>query len=154
MVAFLWLTSLALLAVGGRAAFVILRERVRADQARWTAESHERREVRLAEADRGLAERALESRKLDLKERALVVEEQRLKSPNLPTTIPPDLVRRIFRWESPDAQDAERKILLDLYYEFRDCPDPWVEVRGHLVGAPDDEMPDDISRSAMGGMVS
>ncbi len=144
--------ALGVLVLGGRAAFVLLRT-LQGDALVTKARELSLAERRLEEETaRTYAERELESRKLDLKERALVAQEQRQKSAAPPTSIPPDLVRRIMRWESPDAQDGERKVLLDLYYEFRDCADPWVEVRAHLAPEPNDEPSEDIA--APGAMFS
>lgn len=83
----------------------------------------------------------LATRELDLEERKVATQEQRQRSPAVPKAIPSDLYRRITKWDSPDAQDAERKVLLDLYNEFHDAPDPWVEVRAHLPQEPSDELP-------------
>lgn len=90
------------------------------------------------------ADRALRARKLDIEERTVAIQEQRTKSPAVPAAIPPDLLRRITRWGDPSAQESERKILLDLYQEFRDLPDPWVEVRAHLAPEPADDLPQEM----------
>lgn len=90
------------------------------------------------------ADRALRTRALDIEERKVAIQENRGKSPAIPKAIPSDLYRRITKWDSPEAQDAERKILLDLYNEFHDTPDPWVEVRSHLPAEPSDEMPQEM----------
>lgn len=90
------------------------------------------------------ADRALRTRALDIEERKVAIQENRGKNPTLPKAIPSDLYRRITKWDSPEAQDAERKILLDLYNEFQDAPDPWVEVRSHLPAEPSDELPQEM----------
>ncbi len=87
----------------------------------------------------------LASRALDLSERKIRVLEVHAQGPAIPKAIPPDLYRRITSWQDQEAQEAERKILLDLYQEFRDSPDPWVEVRAHLPKAPhDDDLPTEM----------
>ncbi len=83
-------------------------------------------------------------RGLDIAERKVKVLELHTQGPAIPTSIPPDLYRRITKWMDQDAQESERKILLDLYNEFRDAPDPWVEVRSHLPKEPSDEWPTEI----------
>lgn len=79
---------------------------------------------------------AIASRKLDLEERAVAVQEQRSKGVRPPAAIPPDLMRRVLRWQDVDAQAGERKILLDLYAEFASETKPeaetWTNVRQHL----------------------
>lgn len=90
------------------------------------------------------ADRALRARKLDLEERQIAVQEQRAKSPAVPAAIPADLMRRVTRWGNADAQESERKVLLDLYNDYRDAPDPWVEVRSHLPAEPADDLPAEL----------
>lgn len=90
------------------------------------------------------ADRALRARKLDLEERAVAVQEHRVKPVSVPSSIPADLMRRVLRWADADAQQNERKILLDLYAEFSEAPDPWVEVRTHLPAEPRDELPQEM----------
>lgn len=89
-------------------------------------------------------DRALRARKLDLEERQIALHEQKAKSPAVPAAIPADLMRRVTRWGNADAQEAERKVLLDLYNDFRDAPDPWVEVRSHLPAEPSDDLPREL----------
>jgi hypothetical protein len=107
--------SLALVALGGRAVLALARDVVQ-----------------------------LAARKLDLEERTVAVVEARAKGATPPAIIPPDLFRRITKWADPSAQEAERKILLDLYFQFQDQPDPWVEVRAHLPREPQDAMSSDV----------
>lgn len=95
------------------------------------------------------ADRALRTRKLDLEERALVVTEQRTRNTVVPASIPPDLMRRISRWGTEDAQASERKILLDLYNEYHDQPDPWASVRNALPPEQNDELPQQIFSGLM-----
>lgn len=90
------------------------------------------------------ADRALRARKLDLEERAVAVQENRVKPVAIPSSIPADLMRRVLRWGDPDAQEAERNVLLNLYASFPDAPDPWVEVRSHLPAEPRDDLPAEI----------
>lgn len=92
----------------------------------------------------GRATSRIVTRALDLSERKIAVQENRQRSPAVPVSIPPDLYRRITRWGTSDAQNDERATLLDLYNEFRDSPDPWMEVRNHLPTEPEDRMSDDI----------
>lgn len=106
---------LVLLALGGRAGFAVLRSLL-----------------------------ALCQRYLDLEERRIATQELKTRSPAAPASIPPDLYRRITAWGDEDSQSNERKILLDLYEQFRDAPDPWSEVRSHLPKAPDERLPDDL----------
>lgn len=134
----------AALVGGGRAAFVLIRE------AMDTRRIERGRELGLMAArlehDRDAldAQARLQSRKLDLEERALIAQEQRQRNPAVPVAIPSDLYRRITRWGSSDAQNDERTTLLDLYNEFRDAGDPWAEVRAHLPTEPDDRASDTI----------
>jgi hypothetical protein len=86
---------------------------------------------------------ALQSRRLDLDERVIVLQETKSRPQRSPS-IPPDLLRRVTRWVDPDAQDAERKAILDLYAEFADDADPWVKVRQNLSAEPRDDIPSDI----------
>lgn len=90
------------------------------------------------------ADRALRARKLDLEERAVAVQENRVKPVAIPTAIPSDLMRRVLQWTDPEAQEGARKILLDLYQSFHDAPDPWAEVRSHLPAEPSDNLPSEI----------
>ncbi len=149
MVLLLGYCALALLAVGGRAAFVLLRDIIIDRRIAQVLDRTLRRDALNVAQERRYAERVLRSRALDLKERELKTQESRQRSPAVPTSIPSDLYRRITKWESPDAQDAERKVLLDLYSEFRDAPDPWVEVRAHLSPEPSDQLSDDIFREGI-----
>jgi hypothetical protein len=86
---------------------------------------------------------ALHSRRLDLEERVIVLQEVKSRPQRSPS-IPPDLLRRVTRWVDPDAQDAERKAILDLYAEFADDSDPWVKVRQNLSAEPRDDTSSDI----------
>lgn len=90
------------------------------------------------------ADRALRARKLDIEERQVAVLENKTKGVAVPASIPADLMRRVTRWGDPSAQDAERKVLLDLYNDFSSAADPWVEVRAHLPPEPRDEMPPEM----------
>ncbi len=81
------------------------------------------------------------TRMLDLAERRLILMENATRSASPPRGLPPDLYRRITKWGNADAQEAERKVLLDLYFEFADAADPWVEVRAHLPPEPSDDLP-------------
>lgn len=89
------------------------------------------------------ADRVLRGRKLDLEERTIALSEQKAKGAPTPTTIPPDLYRRITAWGDPMAQESERKIILDLYAEvashYPDEPQRWVEVRRLLPRPPSDD---------------
>lgn len=76
----------------------------------------------------------LVSRKLDLDERQIVLQEKRVQGPPVPASMPPDLVRRVMRWQDKDAQDAERKNLLDLFAETGS----WDNVRAVLPKELDD----------------
>ncbi len=87
---------------------------------------------------------ALVDRALGLAERKIKLLEQVAQGPAIPASIPPDLYRRITKWGNAEAAESERKILLDLYNEFRDAPDPWVEVRAHLPAEPKDELPSEL----------
>ncbi len=89
----------------------------------------------------GKAVARLASRALDLSERKIALLEKTARGPAIPLSIPPDLYRRITKWGNAEAQESERKVLLDLYQEFQDAPDPWVEVRAHLSPEPLDELP-------------
>lgn len=126
MLALLGYLALGLFAIGGRAGYVLLQEFL---------------DTRRIERGRELGHAA---RKLDLEERAIAVTEQRAKAPAVPSSIPADLMRRVTRWTEKDAQDSERKILLDLYNDFADAPDAWAEVRAHLPAEPDDRMPTEL----------
>lgn len=77
------------------------------------------------------------TRHFDLAERALRLQEQRAKN-RTPPVVPPDLRRRIAAWGDESAQANEQKIILDLYEEFSEDPNPWDRVRAHLVQAPSD----------------
>lgn len=85
---------------------------------------------------------ALVARKLDLDERTVAMQEQRTRSVRTPSAMPSDLVRRITKWHDEQAQAMERKVILDLYAEFQESPDPWLEVRNHLPAEPRDDLPD------------
>ncbi len=87
---------------------------------------------------------ALISRALDLSERKITLLEKATRGPAIPLSIPPDLYRRITKWGNAEAQEAERKVLLDLYQEFQDAPDPWVEVRVHLSPEPNEALPESL----------
>lgn len=71
---------------------------------------------------------ALASRSIAVEERQVALEESKAKGPTLPPPMPPDLVRRVTRWQDKDAQDNERKVLLDLFAET----DSWDGVRALL----------------------
>lgn len=71
------------------------------------------------------------TRRLDLDERALALQERRSETIT-PPAIPPDLMRRIVGWQDETAQALERKVILDLYAECAGHPDPWASVRQHL----------------------
>ena len=96
--------------------------------------------------ERQIAEQrlALDERDVAVRERTIAVQEQRAKTA-MPVSIPPDLVRRIQSWQTPEAQEAERKVILDLFYDFEHEPDPWLEVRHHLPPEPQDERSTDGS---------
>lgn len=94
------------------------------------------------------ADRALRSRKLDLEERAVAVTEHKARGPAVPA-IPPDLHRRITKWQDDEGQANERKIILDLYEQFRDTPDPWAAVRDVLPREFDERVSDVIFTEGM-----
>lgn len=86
------------------------------------------------------ADRTLRSRKLDLEERSVAIQEQKAKGAPVPASIPPDLYRRIMNWGETLAQESERKIILDLYAEVADQYDSedqrWAQVRSLLPKPP------------------
>ncbi len=151
MMLVLGFAALALVAVGGRQGFVLLRG-MWSDHNQATRRAWELANRTLDdESASAYAERTLESRKLDLEERRLGLLERQARGPATPQGIPSDLFRRIMKWGNQDAQEAERKVVLDLYQEFQDAPDPWAEVRAHLPIEPTDTVSDDFYA---GGLVS
>ena len=80
---------------------------------------------------------AFAERLLVLAERKQDFVEQRAKS-LAPPTMPPELLRRITKWQDPVAQESERATILALYDEFRDQPEPWAFVKRHLPPEPNE----------------
>ncbi len=78
-------------------------------------------------------------RRLDLDERVIALQETRGRS-SVPPAMPPELVRRIMQWQDVSAQESERSVILGLYDEFRDVPDPWSKVKAHLAPMPADDL--------------
>ena len=80
---------------------------------------------------------AFAERLVSIAERRTALLEQRAKS-QVPPIIPPELMRRILKWEDPSAQESERAAILSLYDEFRDHENPWSQVKRHLAPEPDE----------------
>ena len=120
---------------------------------RWALEQEHARDVAAAVERKTwkAADFALEERKVAILERDVAIREaaeQRLATVppaaaarKPPPQIPADLQLRIGRWTDQWAQDAERRVILELY---EDCGEKWDDVR-KLLAARDARPEDDLT---------
>ena len=96
--------------------------------AKWQAERTIQASAIANEWDRQSRLTDVRARRVAVLERRVALEERRLKDSPTGDPMPADLLDRINAWEDDFAKDDQRRVIADLYAEYRD----WDKVRQRL----------------------